>query len=218
MKKSKLILTGILVLLFICLFFTGCPDPLDPPYEKETLNNPVVEENSFLFIEDDDTGIICFETNNTKYTGGYGYTLWKKEDAVQAPFTNLNVSLKKIRGNDVAGYGVVFGSHDNTMLIVLIDTKKSFIIGELTGNLFTELQPRTNSSNLIPGFNQENIIDISYNSVTKDYLLSFNGLASAVFRDDEEPFHTSGKNGYMVVISPLDDFPNTSVSVTFKKN
>ena len=218
MRNIKLVLSTSLILIILFCLLTGCPVTPTPPEVKNPLDSPPIEENSSLFVEEIDTGIISFETNDTKYTGEYGYTLWSQDDLVPDPFTHLNVTLKKISGNDAAGYGVVFGSHDDTMLVVLIDTQKEFIIGELTGNLFTELQPWTNSSNLIPGNNQENIIDISYNSGTGDYSLSFNGQTPVTFRDDEEPFHTFGKDGYIVVISPLDNFPNIPVSTTFKKN
>ena len=112
----------------------------------------------------------------------------------------------------------MFGSHDDTMLVVLINTMKEFIIGELTANLFTELQPWDNESSLKSGYNQFNNIDITYNSVSGDFALSFNEGEAITFRDDEEPFHTYGKSGYIVVISPMDDFPNIPVSITFKKN
>jgi len=216
MKGIKSVSAMSLIILF-CLF-TGCPITPTPTEIKNPLDSTPIEENSSLFVEEIDTEIISFYTNDTKYTGEYGYTLWTQDDPVQDPFSHMNVTLKKISGNDVAGYGVVFGSHEDTMLIVLIDTKKSFIIGELTGNLFTELQPWTNSLDLIPGYNQENNIDISYNSGTGDYSLSFNGQVPVPFRDDDAPFHTTGKDGYIVIISPLDNFPNIPVSVTFKKN
>jgi len=218
MRNIKLILPIGFLLIILFYFLTGCPVTPTHLEIKNLLDSTPIEENSSLFVADLDTGVISFETNDTKYSGEYGYTLWSQDDIVQDPFTHLNVTLKKISGNDVAGYGVVFGSHDDTMLVVLIDTKKSFIIGELTGNVFTELQPWTNSPNLIQGYNQENTIDISYNSGTGDYSLSFNGQMPVPFRDDDEPFHMTGKSGYIVVISPLDNFPNIPVSVTFKKN
>jgi outer membrane translocation and assembly module TamA len=104
------------------------------------------------------------------------------------------------------------------MLVVLINTKKEFIIGELTGNLFTILQPWDDTENLKSGYNQNNIIDITYDAGTGDFDLSFNGVLVTTFRDDDAPFHTVGKNGYIVVISPMDNFPNIPVSLTFKKN
>ncbi|MCK5197332.1 MAG: hypothetical protein KAR21_03220, partial [Spirochaetales bacterium] len=141
MKNIKLILIKASLLAGLFFFLTGCPNTPEPSVVKDPPDSSVIEENSELFVED--TGVISFTTNDTKYSSEYGYTLWTQEDEVQNPFTHLNVTLKKISGNDVAGYGVIFGSYDNTMLIVLINTKKEFVIGELTGNLFTVLQPWT---------------------------------------------------------------------------
>ncbi len=220
MKNTKLIMAEISLLVTIFLFLTGCPKTPEIYVVKEPLDSSVIEENSEIFIEDPATGIIGFETNDTKYSGGYGYTLWTEDDGIQDPFIHLNVTLKKISGNDVAGYGIIFGSYEDTMLIVLINTKKEFVIGELEGNLFTELQAWTEAANLKPGYNQSNIIDINYDPSSEDFSLTFNGDETAVviFRDDEEPFHTTGKDGYIVVISPLDNFPGIPVSITFKKN
>ena len=104
------------------------------------------------------------------------------------------------------------------MLLVLINTKREYLIGELTGNAFSELQGWKESSDLFGGYNQTNIMDISLDSGEGVFSLSFNAGSPVIFRDDEEPYHTEGKNGYMVVVSPLDDFPDVPVSVTFKEN
>lgn len=218
MKNKKLIRINTLLIMLVILITLGCSVTPTPSEVKDPEDLTVLEENSSLFVEDGVTGVIEFTTNDTKYSEQFGYTLWSQEAVVFDPFSHLNMTLSKLSGNDVAGYGVVFGSHDDTMLVVLINTKKEFIIGELTGNLFTVLQAWDYSSSLKPGYNQSNIIDIAYNSETEDFVLSFNAGDSIIFRDDDAPFHTSGKNGYIVVISPMDDFPNIPVSVTFKNN
>lgn len=218
MENKKLIRINTLIFILVIIITSGCSVTPIPSVVKDPEDVTVIEENSSLFVEGGGTGIIEFATNDTKYSEQFGYTLWSQEGLVSDPFTNLNVTLSKLSGNDVAGYGVVFGSHDDTMLVVLINTKKEFITGELTGNLFTVLQSWDNAVSLKPGYNQINIIDITYDSGTGDFDLSLNGVLVTTFRDDEAPFHTQGKNGYIVVISPMDDFPNIPVSLTFKKN
>lgn len=218
MENKKLIRINTLIFILVIIITSGCSVTPIPSVVKDPEDVTVIEENSSLFVEGGGTGIIEFATNDTKYSEQFGYTLWSQEGLVSDPFTNLNVTLSKLSGNDVAGYGVVFGSHDDTMLVVLINTKKEFITGELTGNLFTVLQSWDNAVSLKPGYNQINIIDITYDSGTGDFDLSLNGVLVTTFRDDEAPFHTQGKNGYIVVISPMDDFPNIPVSMTFKKN
>ncbi len=218
MRNKKLIRINTLITILLIIITSGCSVTPILYVVKDPLDVTIIEENSSLFVEVGGTGIIEFATNDTKYSEQFGYTLWSQEGLVSDPFTNLNVTLSKLSGNDIAGYGVVFGSHDDTMLVVLINTKKEFIIGELTGNLFTVLQSWDNAASLKSGYNQTNIIDITYDSGTGDFDLSLNGVWITTFRDDDAPFHTQGKNGYIVVISPLDDFPNIPVSITFKNN
>ncbi|MCD6397836.1 MAG: hypothetical protein J7L71_09875 [Spirochaetaceae bacterium] len=218
MNETRINQFSIIIFVVFSVLITGCPTTSITSKVKGPDDTVVIEANSELFILDEGTGIISFTTNDVKYSGEHGYTLWTEESAVQDPFVHLNVSLNKTSGNEAAGYGVVFGSHDSTMLVVLINTYQEFIIGELTGNLFTELQSWEKDKSLKSGYNKSNIIDISYNSGTGNFSLSFNGGEINSFRDDDEPFHLSGKNGYMIVISPLDNFPEMPVSITFKKN
>ncbi|MCK5673482.1 MAG: hypothetical protein KAH95_08905, partial [Spirochaetales bacterium] len=109
-----------------------------------------------------------------------------------------------------------FCSYEDTMLVVLINTKGEFIIGELTGNIFNTLQPWAEAPSLNEGWNQTNTIDITLD--TGEFSLIFNNGEAVVFMDSDESYHNYGKDGYMVVISPLENFPNTPVFVTFKKN
>lgn len=216
MRKSIVTVWFLGFLVWGIFTFSGCPvSPVKP--EPVLPDGESIEMNSSLFVTDS-SGTVSFSTNDTTYTGKYGYTLWTEEGTVHDPFTRFNVTLSKLSGDDTAGYGVVFCSHDETMLLVLINTKKEYLIGELTGNVFNELQGWKESSDLFGGYNQTNIMDITLDSGTGVFSLSFNGGAIVTFRDDEDPYHTEGKNGYMVVVSPRDDFPDVPVSVTFKEN
>jgi hypothetical protein len=218
MENKQLIRISTFIFILMIMITLGCPVTPGPSVVKDHDDAAVIEENSSLFVVDGATGVIEFTTNDTKYSEQFGYTLWAQEGGVSDPFTHLNVTLSKLSGNEDAGYGIVFCSYDDTMLVVLINTKKEFIIGELTGNLFTVLQPWNNATVLKSGYNQTNIVDITYDSGSREFDLNFNGVWITTFRDDNAPFHTHGKNGYIVVISPMDDFPNIPVSITFKKN
>lgn len=218
MKKSVLKAGAVPVLLAVVIVLSGCPSSsggLNPVLPE----GASVEKNSSLFVTDSgSSGVTSFSTNDTKYTGEYGYTLWTEGDTVYSPFIHLNVTLSKMSGNEDAGYGVVFCSHDSTMLLVLINIKKEYLIGELDGNVFSEMQGWEESSDLLSGYNQTNVVDISLDSGTGEFSLRFNGGSPVTFRDDEKPFHTEGRSGYMVVVSPRDDFPDVPVSVTFTEN
>lgn len=216
MKRST-VTVDIFFTALCVLVLSGCPSssvsqgPVMP-------DGTVIEQNSSLFTEDPVTGVVSFTTNDTRYNGQYGYTLWTEGTVDYTPFTHLNVTLSKMSGNDTAGYGVVFCSTGDSMLIVLINTEKEYLIGELTGTAFTPFNDWQESADLVPGYNQTNILDISRDPGTGTFALTFNAGDPVTFRDDEEPYHTGGKNGYMVVVSPLDDFPNVPVSISFKKN
>jgi hypothetical protein len=218
MENKRLIRINTQIITLLIIVTIGCSVTSIPSEVKDPKDVTKIEENSSLFVEDGVSGVVEFTTNDTKYSEQFGYTLWSQEGSVSDAFTNLNVTLSKLSGNDEAGYGVILGSHDDTMLIVLINTKKEFVIGELAGNLFTVVQSWDDAISLKPGYNQTNIIDITYDSGTGNFYLSLNCVLVTIFRDDETPIHTHGKTGYIVVISPMDDFPNIPVSITFKKN
>lgn len=203
--------------LIMAAVLAGCPSPQDT-IDPELPSGESIEEVSTLFVKDSETGIVAFETNDSGYTGEYGYTLWTEGETIYSPFTHLNITLSKLSGNSDAGYGVVFCSTGTSMLLILINVNREYLIGELDGNVFTVIQEWSETEDLYGGYNQGNVLDLVYDSSAEEFSLSFNGNGTVTFRDDEEPYHTEGRNGYMVVISPRDEFPEVPVSVTFKEN
>jgi hypothetical protein len=215
-RLSPLVLAAALVLL------AGCPvTPVPEPDAKTDDGSSGVAQVDTLFVETaTDSGQFVFTTNDTAYWGEYGYTLWTLKGAAVTPFASRKVELSKMSGNASAGYGVVFCSYDTgsgeTMLVVMINTQKEYIVGEVTGASFTEIIPWTESASLVAGYNVKNTVSLSYDAAKGDFSLSLTDGAAVTFRDDVEPYHDSGgRNGYMVVISPLDDFPDTPVHVIF---
>ena len=214
-KVSSVVCIGSIAAgLFI---LSGCSSSTMPS-APTVPDGTTVEKNSQLFVTDSGSGVVTFLTNDARYNGYYGYTLWTETSGILDPFSHLNVTFSKMSGNAEGGYGVVFCSHDNTMLLVLLNTQKEYLIGELTGNVFTALQDWTETQDLYLGYNQTNIVDITRDSGTGVFSLAFNGGDPVFFRDDEEPYHSGGRNGYIVVVSPLDTFPDVPVMVTFKTN
>jgi hypothetical protein len=49
------------------------------------------------------------------------------------------------------------------------------------------------------------------------FTLKINTVTVRQFTDGEPPHLTGGKTGYIVVISPLDDFPKAEVDVLFER-
>ena len=122
------------------------------------------------------------------------------------------------------GYGIVFcqydtnnAFHDETMLVVMINTKQQYSVGEATGAIYT---PYTNPTwiedkSLVLGYGMQNEV-----LVTRDagglFTLSLNGTAAMTFRDGRTPLREGGGEGYLAVISPQDSFPATTVSISYR--
>ncbi len=164
-----------------------------------------------------------FRTNDPAYWGPYGSTIWTLAGPPEEPFQRLEVELIKVEGDDAAGYGVVFCSYDTgnpetgeTMLVAMINTRKEFIVGEVAGAVFTEIVPWRSCQSLNAGYSQSNVLRVT--CAGGEYSLVLNGTEAVRFRDDEEPRHDrGGRNGYIVVISPLDGFPSRAVHVIFQE-
>jgi hypothetical protein len=214
-----------LVLAAALIFFAGCPVTPTPESDAQTAGGTSgVAQVDTLFVETTTgSGQFVFTTNDTAYWGAYGCTLWTLRGESEEPFVSREVTLNKVSGNGSAGYGAVFCCYDTgaislgeTMLVVMINTRREYIVGEVTGAAFTEIIPWTESENLIAGYNVANTVSLAYDAAEGEFSLSLNGGPAVTFRDDVEPYHDSGgRNGYMVVISPLDDFPDTPVHVIF---
>ena len=214
-----------LLLLLVAFCITGCPvtsPPTTGPGAGETSGGLLKVDE--LFVPDAQTPAKCvFRTNDPAWWTPYGCTLWTLAGNTQEPFRALQVELNKVEGDDTAGYGVVFCCRDTgdpatgeTMLVAMINTRQEFIVGEVAGPSFTEIIPWNNCSALRAGYNQSNVVSVTY--AGGEYVLSFNGTEALRFRDDEEPRHDQGgRSGYIVVISPLDDFPSDFVHVIFQE-
>lgn len=216
-NNTKALTGAFLLFLPLLVMMQSCPVTfLQPSVQMPGASTAV--QNSDLFVKDEDSGVVSFSTSDEAYIGEYGYTLWTEEPEVFTPFVRLNVTLSKISGDEYAGYGVVFCSSEETMLVLLINTKKEYLIGKLTGNAFTPMPGWEESPDLLSGYNRTNTVDITRDPESGSFKVSFNGGKPVTFRDDEDPFLTGGRNGFMAVISPRDNFPEVPVNVTFKVN
>jgi hypothetical protein len=188
-------------------------------------NGDVLQVDDLFTADPDSPGHFIFQTNDPAYWGPYGYTLWTLAGAPLSPFVSRQVVVNKVSGDGAAGYGMVFCHYDSgkpnigeTMLVAMIDTQKEFIVGEVTGADFSEIVPWTESAYLSRGYNQANVMKVTYDAGEKEFALFLNDGMAARFRDDSGPFHDAGGgNGYIVVISPRDNFPHSPVHVIFQE-
>jgi hypothetical protein len=183
-----------------------------------------VEET--LFVNTTTTGgnpLIEFETADLAYLSPYGYTLWSLKGPHADAFTSRRVMVDKTSGEAAAGYGVLFCHHaasdpnDEAMLIVMINTRQEYIVGEAQGGTFSRLIDWTYSSALKPGYNQENIIQVDLDRPTRTFTLRLNGNEVNTFTPSTTTYELGGGSGYIVVISPRDSFPGTPVHVLFQE-
>ena len=216
--------------LAVLLVLTSCtkPDAGSPPPDTTTPGGSVQQQSSLFVQSASNTNEHDFSTNDPAYWGINGFTLWALPSSfpVQAPFSTRDVTVVKGSGDGYAGYGIVFCSYDTgsspaveTFLLVMINTQQQYSVGEVTGSSYTPYTTSTwvSSSYLAKGYGVTNHVVITRNG-TGLFALSLNSQQVMTFRDGRTPTQTGGADGYLVVISPQDSFPQTPVSVTFTEN
>jgi hypothetical protein len=188
--------------------------------QKEEGESGTAQEASSLFVVDPgEPSLVEFETNDDAYISDRGYTLWALKANSQSPFVARTVVLNKRSGSAEAGYGLVFCHHgaDERMLVAMIDTQQEYIVGEAVGSRFTAIVPWTNSAYLKKGYNQDNEIGLRLDAGSSTFTLTLNGVGVKSFSAMEPEYELDGGNGYLVVVSPWDEFPGTPVHVTFRE-
>lgn len=220
MGRAKGIAAALAAALACSLAISGCASPAQGGEAPEIPTDNHVAEHSELFVDKGD-GAITFETNDGAYVSPTGYTLWTPNGATQEPFVERETKLTKLSGDDIAGYGIVICQYDTgdpyvgmTMLVLMIRTDGDYIVGEVNGSTFTALFPWTPSAALVSGYNQANTVKVALES--GEFVVSINGTEVKRFRDEAEPYHTHGADGYLTVISPYEDFPEVPVKVLFQ--
>jgi hypothetical protein len=223
MKLFNIIGGSIAIISISLLLLTSCPQPYTPTPTVD--NGHTSEAIDNLFVKDPGTGEITFTTNDTQYWSSRGYTLWTvgtgKENTT---FSTRTVSLSKTSGCNLANngwYGIVFchGNRANyglTMLTCMINTQGQYLLGEVIDAKYTNLSGGSTAA-LQKGYGVPNTIKLDYLASQAEFVFSVNGSEVCRFSDDVEPIHTTGNDGYIVVISSADEFPTTPVTVLFKE-
>ena len=214
--NSRQFLSAALLAVLLC----GCPFTSDrPPDDSDA--SATVTERSDLFVEQNGTpGLYVFQTNDPDLWGPYGTTLWALLDTNQQPFRDRELDLAKVSGDAAAGFGAVIchyaggtSGQDETMLVILINTRRQYLVGEVNGAVFQPILPWAEASSLNAGYNVPNRLRVEYDG--QEFSLFFNQALTATFKDEVQPYHSGGTDGQLVVISPLDRFPGTPVHVLF---
>jgi hypothetical protein len=184
----------------------------------------MIREASELFAEEgeDEEGNVTtrLRTNDRKYRGTNGSTLWTVWGE-EEEFSGREVRTSKASGDAAAGYGLVIchgvresgGREEETMLVVMINNRGEYAVGRVIGGSYRSIAWWTKNAAIRGWSGAPNEIKVSKEG--EEFVVACNGIEVWRFADTEEPVHRGGRNGYVVVISPLDRFPEEETDVYF---
>ncbi len=213
-----------LLIVFASLaLFSSCE--LAPFEEGETLTRPEqtsVQEESSLFTVDAQSRIFTFETNDTKYLGAKGWTLWTVPNVnTSESFNPVAVEVIKESGRTEAGFGLVFCEQKIEgkpfMLAVLINANGYYTVGKVSDGVFCHINDGWKNSNFInKGYGIKNTISVAYDTGTRNFILKINGYEITSFTVSEQISFKNSKSGFAAVVANNENFPGKSVRVTFE--
>lgn len=216
---------GILLLGFIlAAALTSCGlKAFDEEGGAAAPEDTTVSEASSLFAGNGEGNVFVFETNDTRYLGTRGYTLWTTpETNASQSFEPISVRISKESGRTEAGFGIVMCSQEiggkPFMLTVLINAKGLYTVGKVVDGVFSHINGGWKDSSYInKGHGTYNNVSVSYDGESRNFLLRINGYDITDFTVPEEISFRGSRSGYAVVIAHNEDFPRTSVKVIFEK-
>ena len=213
-----------LLIVFASLaLFSSCE--LAPFEEGETLTRPEqtnLQEESTLFEKDEQNKIFTFETNDTKYLGAKGWTLWTVPNVnTSESFNPVAVEVIKESGRTEAGFGLVFCEQKIEgkpfMLAVLINANGYYTVGKVSDGVFCHINDGWKNSNFIKkGYGIKNTIYVAYDTGTRNFILKINGYDITSFTVSEQITFKNSRSGFAVVIANNEIFPGKPVRITFE--
>jgi len=212
----------------VLLFFTGCPQWHTPERDPLPEEPPPFSWSDELFASEkieDGLTLTNFKTNDLKYWTHEGATVWTVWGETGTVFNSRKVSMSKPIGFSGGGYGIVFchnihdidGESVPVMLVVMINNSEQYIIGKAVGGVFTDFGWWKSTPHLRHGAGSLNEIIVIYEEDIEKYCLIINGNIIERFSDDNDdyPVLRSGRNGYIAVITPFDNFPVSGIDIYF---
>ena len=206
----------------IALLASCGPAPLEEASAPESMEQTSVKEESSLFTADLQSKIFTFETNDKKYLGERGFTLWTVQGTNGSDsFEPVEVKLCKESGRTEAGFGIVFCEQETGgrpfMLAVLINANGYYTVGKVCDGVFGHINDGWKNSNYInKGHGIKNTIAVAYDAGTKNFLLKINGYEITSFTVSEQIAFKDSRSGFAVVIADNENFPGKPVRVTFE--
>lgn len=211
------------LLIITILFFYTCKLPqFENESENIELNESYIEEVTELFIKENNSEKYIFNTNEEKYLTNKGYTIWTTTSVnTTKSFETIEWLIQKESGNEDSGFGLVFCEQNiedkKYMLCVMINTQRQYIIGEVKDGNFITLIDWESSPYLNKGFGIKNKINVSFNEEKNYFEIKFNDAYITEFKSNENICFENSKQGFVVVISNTENFPQESVKVIFEQ-
>lgn len=199
--------------------FDENPLPVGPTDSK-----PTISEESTMFVKEEKSDVYVFQTNDRKYLGSRGYTLWGVKNINQSDrFEPLSVQITKQGGRAEAGFGMVFCEQEienkSFLLTVLLNANGLYAIGKIVDGAFIHLNNGWVESEFInKGLGVSNDISVTYSEEKECFNLKINGQEITSFSVAEEISFKNSRSGYVVVIASDENFPSKPVKVIFRNN
>jgi len=213
-------------IIFAVIFYSGCKLP------NANENKPVsVSPPPFLWADElfeseeieDGLTLTIFKTNDPLHWTHHGLTMWTVRGDEQAVFNSRTVTMAKTSGYSGGGYGIVFchGEYDvddeevTAMLVIMINNEGQYIIGKALGGVFIDFGWWKSTSVLQRHSGASNKITVSFDEIAEEFCLIINDTEIERFSDNEIPQLRGGRNGYIAVVTPFDNFPASGINVRF---
>jgi len=218
------ILKGLFLILIIHFLFS-CNFTFMPDRDGNDDTPSLTWSDDMFEKEEQDDGITktVFKINDPAYWTAKGTTIWTVWGENVQTFTERTVSMAKAYGYVSGGYGMVFcqgeyeveGRSVHAMLVVMINNLGQYIMGKAIGGVFTDYGWWKNTSHLNQTPGSLNEVTVFFDETSHEYCLNINGYEVDRFTDNSIPALRSGKNGYIIVITPYDNFPSVGIDVCF---
>ena len=214
---------NLLIVFASLVLFSSCE--IAPFEEGENLVNPGqtnLQEESSMFEKDEQNKTFTFETNDTKYLGAKGWTLWTVPSVnASESFNPVAVEVIKESGRTEAGFGLVFCEQEIEgkpfMLAVLINANGYYTVGKVSDGVCCHINDGWKNSNFInKGYGIKNTISVAYDTGTRNFILKIYGYEITSFTVSEQISFKNSRSGFAVVIAHNENFPSKPVRITFE--
>lgn len=206
------------ILLLSCKFYTASNDE-----NSFTVNSNSLLVQDSLFFKQSENNEYTFALNDPQYSSSKGYTFLNILES-STVLDEIEFSAVKESGSLSCGYGIAFDFNSDvnstaisntTFLCVLIRISGEYAIGKVTNGQYTPIYEWTKCSALKTGVGIDNIMKVSKQE--GQWKITFNDNSDlSILLSSKSNNSELLKHGFIVVVSPNENFPITSVKVRFR--